>query len=181
MRRGRRIAVTLAALAALTACAPPRHAPVPAPAPTAASEWPATYVIALGAARAGRLDSADHALTAFAQRYPGTTEAREVPYWRALLKLDSTNAAGNREAVALLQGYLADTASALHRTEAATLLRLQQALDARATALVAQPPAAVVRADDKARDEEMQRLRDDLARANAELERIKRRLARPKP
>lgn len=181
MRPERRIAVTLAALTAIAACVTPRHSPEPPPPPTAASEWPSTYVAAMGAARAGRLDSADHALTTFAQRYPGSAEAREVPYWRALLKLDSTRVAGNREAVALLEGYLSDTASALHRTEAATLLRLQHALDARAAALAAQPPAAVVRADDKARDEEMQRLRDDLTRANAELERIKRRLARPKP
>jgi hypothetical protein len=180
--RGRsRIVVALTALAALTACVPPRHVPEPPPPPTAASEWPSAYVAMMEAAHVGRLDSADHALTAFAQRFPGTAETREVPYWRALLKLDSTNVAGHREAVALLQEYLADTTSALHRTEAATLLRLQRALDARAAALAAQPPAAAVRTDDKARDDEVQRLRDDLAHANAELERIKRRLARPKP
>jgi len=171
----------IATLALLAACVPPRHVPEPAPLPTAASEWPATYVATMAAARAGQLDSADHALTTFAQRFPGTAEAREVPYWRALLKLDSASVGGSREAVALLRGYLADSATVLHRTEAATLLRLQQALDARAAAIAAQPPAATVRPDDRARDEEMQRLREDLARANAELERIKRRLARPKP
>jgi hypothetical protein len=171
----------IATFAVLAACTPPRQVPEsPAP-PSAASEWPDTYVATMAAARAGKLDSADHALTTFAQRFAGTAEAREVPYWRALLKLDSASAGGNREAVALLQGYLADSAAVLHRTEAATLLRLQQALDARTAAMAAPPPAAAVRADDKARDEEMQRLREDLARANAELERIKRRLARPKP
>ena len=36
-------------------------------------------------------------------------------------------------------------------------------------------------ARDKARDEELQRLRDDLARTQAELDRIKRRLGPPKP
>ena len=36
-------------------------------------------------------------------------------------------------------------------------------------------------ARDKARDEEMQRLRDELARTQAELDRIKRRLGPPKP
>jgi hypothetical protein len=171
----------VAGLAVLAACTPPRHVPEPPPPPTAASEWPATYVATMAAARAGHRDSADHALTTFAHRFPGSAEAREVPYWRALLKLDSASVGGNREAVALLQGYLADSAAVLHRIEAATLLRLQQALDARAAAMAAQPPTAVARADDRAREEEMQRLREDLARANAELERIKRRLARPKP
>ena len=37
----------------------------------------------------------------------------------------------------------------------------------------------VVKVDDRARDEEIQRLKDELAKANAELERIKRRLAKP--
>jgi hypothetical protein len=180
VRRSSRVVVTLAALTALAACVPARHVPVPPSPPSAAREWPSTYVVAMGAARAGRLDSADRALTDFAQRFPGTAETREVPYWRALLKLDSTSVVQNREAVAVRQGDLADT-SGLHCTEAATLLRLQQALDARSAALAVPPPTAVVRADDKARDEEMQRLRDDLARANAALERIKRRLARPKP
>ena len=35
--------------------------------------------------------------------------------------------------------------------------------------------------DDKAQSEEIARLKDELAKANAELERIKRRLAQPKP
>jgi len=39
----------------------------------------------------------------------------------------------------------------------------------------------VVKVDDKARDDELARLREELSRANAELERIKRRLAQPKP
>jgi hypothetical protein len=179
--RTSRLVRALATVGSLAACVPPRHVAQPPAPPTAASEWPATYVVTMAAARAGQLDSADRALLAFAQRYPGSAESREVPYWRALLKLDSTNVAGNREAVTLLQRYLADSVPGLHRIEAATLLRLQQALDARAATLAAQPAAAVARPDDKARDEELQRLRDDLARANAELERIKRRLARPKP
>jgi hypothetical protein len=38
-----------------------------------------------------------------------------------------------------------------------------------------------VRQDDKAREEELQKLRDDLAAANAELARVRRRVARPRP
>jgi hypothetical protein len=40
---------------------------------------------------------------------------------------------------------------------------------------------AAVRPEDKARDEEITRLRDELSKANAELARIRRRLARPRP
>ena len=39
---------------------------------------------------------------------------------------------------------------------------------------------SAVKAEDKARDDEILRLKDELAKANAELERIKRRLA-PRP
>jgi hypothetical protein len=131
--------------------------------------------------RAGHADSAEHTLADFAHRYPGSPEATEVPYWRAVIKLDPANAEASHEALALLQRYLAEAPAGLHRPEATTLVRLQQALEARAALASAQPPAATVRPDDRAREEEMQRLRDELARANAELDRIKRRLARPKP
>jgi hypothetical protein len=130
--------------------------------------------------RAGHADSAESALVDFARRFPGSPEAMEVPYWRAVIELDPANAEASHEALALLQRYLAEAPSGLHRAEAATLVRLQQALDARA-AVAAQTPSAAVRPDDRAHDEELQRLRDELARANAELDRIKRRLARPKP
>ena len=42
-------------------------------------------------------------------------------------------------------------------------------------------PKAESRADEKARDEEITRLKEELSKANAELERIKRRLAQPNP
>jgi len=45
------------------------------------------------------------------------------------------------------------------------------------TVAKAEPP----KPDDKAKDEELQRVKDELAKANAELERIKRRLTQPKP
>jgi hypothetical protein len=173
------------ALAALfllggVACVPTSNQPSPTPAPTASSAWPRVFTQATTDAREGRVASADRALTDFATRFPGSPEAAEVPYWRAVLKLDPANAASSHDALALLDAYLADTLPRLHRTEATTLRRLQVALEARTAALVALPPTPVVRPEDKARDEELQRLRDELARANAELARIKRRLTRPK-
>ena len=180
MRRMANAAMAAALLFGGSACVPSRSQPEPTPAPTAATEWPRTYALATTDAREGRLPAADRALTDFATRFPGSPEASEVSYWRAVIKLDPGNPVASHEALLLLDGYLADTAFRAHRMEAATLRRLQSALEIRTAALAAQPVAPVVRPEDKARDEEMQRLRDDLAKANAELTRIKRRLTRPK-
>jgi hypothetical protein len=163
-----------------SACLPSRPQPTPIPAPTAASEWPRTYAQVTMDAREARLPAADRALADFAVRFPGSSEATEVPYWRAVIKLDPNNPVSSHEALLLLDAYLADTSFRAHRTEAIALRRLQAALEARTAALAAQPIVPTVRPEDKARDEELQRLRDDLAKANAELARIKRRLTRPK-
>lgn len=149
------------------------------PAPTAASEWPAAYAQASLEARQNRLGLADRALSEFATRFPGSPEAAEVPYWRAVYKLDPASGAPMSDALALLDHYLTNAPSGLHRVEAATLRRLATAADTRVPA--AQPAATVPKPEDRALEEEVQRLRDELARANAELTRIRRRLARPQP
>lgn len=180
MRRTVRIFLTVVALFGGSGCVPVRPSAAEAPAPSAESEWPSVYSQAMAEVRESRIGVADRMLGEFAQRFPASPEAAEVPYWRAVLKLDPANAAASRESLALLESYLANTPSGQHRVEATTLRRLVTALEARNAALAAQVPPAP-RPDDKAHEEEMQRLRDDLAKANAELTRIKRRLARPKP
>jgi hypothetical protein len=132
-------------------------------------------------ARESRHAAAEKALTDFAQRFPGSPEAAEVPYWRALLKLDPSSAAALREAVAMLDAYLASTPSGMHRTEATTLRRLCLALEQRNAAIAAVPPTVAPRPDDKTREEEIQKLKEELAAANAELDRIRRRVSRPRP
>ena len=181
MRAPRR-AFALAALLVGSGCGPARQQAAPRPAPTTAeSEWPAVYTRAMTDAREARLAEADRALAEFAQRYPGSPEAIEVPYWRALLKLDPSNPAATHESLAMLETYLANAPSGLHRTEAAIIRRLGLALEARTAALAAIPPVPAVRPEDKLQEEEVLRLRDELAKANAELARIRRRLARPRP
>ena len=155
---------------------------------------------------AARFDVADRLLADFASRHPGTHEAAEAGFWRALLKLDAANpAASPRDAAGLLDEYLRAPATAQHRGSATTLRRVAGALDARNAALVASPstptspssaaspgtptsPSAAARTEtraeerrDERRDEEIQRLREELAKANAELERIRKRLAQPAP
>ena len=139
---------------------------------------------------ASRFGVADRLLIDFAEGHANTPEAVETSYWRAVFKLDPLNlTARPRDAAVLLDDYLNAPVTIAHRGAATTLRRTAMALDRPAPP--SQPvssaaggstaAAAAVPADAKARDEEMQRLKDDLAKANAELERIKKRLSQPNP
>ena len=181
MRRPAPLALTLVVLLVGSGCLPSRQKAAEPPAPTAASEWPALYARVMTDATESRTAAADRALSEFAQRYPGSPEAGEVTYWRALLKLDPNNAAAVRESMTMLDSYLAGSPAGTHRLEAGVIRRLGLAIEQRNAAIAAIPAAPTVRPEDKARDEELQRLRDELTAANAELARIRRRVARPRP
>ena len=130
-------------------------------------------------------------------RLPWTREAQPNPdeglYYRALTFLDTTATAQSLDsAVYYLDRYLASSYRQDHAWEAVVLRRLvigsqelrrvQVALDrdggrsgGRRTETAG---GEVVRSDDSAR--EIQRLKEELSKANAELERIRKRLANPK-
>ena len=149
----------------------------------ARNEGQAMILQASQEASAGRYAVADRILADYAARYPASPDVADAMYWRALYKLDPANqSAAPRDALVLLDGYLS-TNSAGHRTEAQTLRRVAAALEARAAAATtaAQLKVETPKVEDKAKDEELQRVKDELAKANAELERIKKRLAQPKP
>jgi hypothetical protein len=152
------------------------------PAPvTAAGELAGTLAQVRQEARDGRYAAADKLLTDFSARYPSAPEASEVAYWRALYKLDPANQAGSaHEAAALLDSYLAGGPT-VHRAEAGTLRRLASSLESYSASLSSAQKIEPAKIDDKTKDEELARLKDELAKANAELDRIKRRLAQPKP
>ena len=173
-------ACSLALVVVLGACtsAQPRLAE---PAPTPRSEWASWLVQASQEASSGNYAIADKLLSDYGVRYPASPEAAEAMYWRALYKLDPGNPmAAPRDASVLLDGYISSGITA-HRAEAQTLRRVATSLEAQTRATVPAVKPDVVKADDKAREEELARLREELGRANAELERIKRRLAQPKP
>lgn len=180
MRRPAPVALALVVVLSGVGCLPSHHQTDP-PAPTASSEWPTVYARAITDASESRPAVADRALAEFAQRYPGSPEAAEVTYWRALLKLDPTNAAAVRESMTMLDAYLASTPAGTHRYEAGVIRRLGAAIEQRNAVIAAIPATPAVRPEDKARDEELARLRDELTAANAELARIRRRVARPRP
>jgi hypothetical protein len=175
--------VRLVAVAAvLMGCATtPQRLAEPAPGPM---EGTTTMTQAAQEAVAGRYAVADKLLSDYAARYPATSEAADATYWRALYRLDPANPnASPREAGQLLDSYLA-TNNGTHKTEAHALRRVVAAIEARAVAAanpLVVPKAELPKPDDKTKDEELQRVKDELAKANAELERIKRRLAQPKP
>lgn len=195
--RRRLLCVVLLGLSASCARLHPAH---PGP-PPASRVWPPTLALAQAYAARGEFGTADSALAAFALRYPGTSEALESAYWRAVYRLDPSNRDLSIEsAIASLDGYLSDTRPHQHTVEARTLRRIAGELDrlnrlagnalaqqikdvnaAPATTVGANEPRSDTAkpAPDTAAQDEIKRLKDELAKANAELERIRRRLAQP--
>ena len=166
-------AVVAAALLA-TGCIHRPHFMLPA----AEREWPAAYLAAQAAADRGAFGDADKTLAEFAASHPNTAEAVESGYWRAVYKLDPANKdASTRDAIAGFDRYLAAPGGA-HRGEATTLRRIAVQLSSLDKALTAQKPDDAAAAS---RDEEVKKLKDELQATKDELERIKRRLAAPKP
>ena len=129
----------------------------------------------------------------FSRSAPIPQQGIDSLYWRAVLHLDAANRQGSTDsAVKYLDAYLARDTTQNHRLEALILRRLSRnSLQlARVEAALQQAKAVEptrARADTVARtrDDEMvkevQRLKEELAKANEELERIRKRLAAPKP
>jgi outer membrane protein assembly factor BamD (BamD/ComL family) len=170
--------------------------------PAPVRQWPATLAQAQASAARGDFDQADSVLAEFATAYPGTSETLEAVYWRALFRMDPSNHAESMPAaMAALDAYLADHRPRPHVAEATTLRRLAGQIDGLnrlAAATVAEPKEGAAApvpktaagdlrtetaksADVQANEAEIRRLKDELAKANAELDRIKRRLAQPPP
>ena len=167
----------------------------------ASPSWPASLGLAQQRAGDGRLDAADSALAEYAAHHPGSPEALETAYWRALYKMDPSNPrASLPSALASLDAYLGDSRPRQHVAEATVLRRVAGELDGlgkQAAAAVAQAKDANANAANAANAkaqadaktvaeapvtaDEIKRLKDELAKANAELDRIRKRLSQPPP
>jgi hypothetical protein len=150
---------------------------VTAPAP--ATEFAAAIEAARVKVDAGDYAAADRILSDYSLKHPGTAEAREVSFWRAMYLVDPANrSASIAQGIRALDIYLATDGTLWYRPQAEVLRR---------TALViqqvrqAQVPKQINGRDTVfiSREEEVAALRDQLAKANAELDRIKKRLANP--
>ena len=178
--RRRRLAVVALALL-VTACGHRPAAVVAAPVDEAALEsaWGATLTDLRAQLENGRYDAADSDLANFAQRYAGTPQASQALFWRAVVALDPANrTATPRDAMVAVDAYLAggrsqplyDAALVLRRT-ATTLETLRRPV------VVAAPPAPPADSSDRIKAaEEIQRLRAELEKTQAELDRIKKRI-----
>jgi hypothetical protein len=173
--------------------------------PAIKRDWDNALFLARVRAAEGKFAAADTILARFAAEYPGTRQASETAYWRALYDLDPSNhGASFRSAISSLDAYMSAGGPHEHAAEAATLRRVAGHMDelnklaataiaeARDTSTAARGTAPDIRTEVKppvagdvgiptASDVEIKRLKDELAKANAELERIRRRLAQPPP
>lgn len=157
------------------ACSKPPAVVAPAPA--------AEFAGAIEASRqkvdAGDYPAADRILADYSLRHQGTPEAREISFWRAMYIVDPANrTASIAQGIRALDIYLATEGTIWYRPQAEVLRRtalvIQQVRQAQMPKLVNGRDTVFI-----SREEEVAALRDQLAKANAELERIKKRLANP--
>ena len=153
--------------------------PAPQTAPTQNDAFETALLAAERRVEAGDYSGADRILSDFGLKAQGTQESVEVAFFRALYMVDPNNrTASMAEGVRALDIYLNTAAARRYRSEALVLKRTAQTVLAlranqAATKVVGRDTVFVTRVD------EIAALKDQLAKANAELERIKRRLANP--
>ncbi|MEP6493070.1 MAG: hypothetical protein ABJF01_10365 [bacterium] len=166
----------------------------------APSTWPTVLATSRQLASESRFDVADSMLADYAMHHPGSADALETEYWRALFKMDPSNHHNSAvTAMSSLDAYLADVRPREHVVEATTLRRIgaqlnelnklaasamAQAKDASTVAANAKTQAADAKAladTPSPAEAEVKRLKDELAKATSELERIRKRLSQPPP
>jgi hypothetical protein len=199
----RRLGAAARALLVLTcaACIGQSHVSAD-PAPI--SDWPTTRLAAQTDAANGDYHAADSVLAAFQMRFPNSVDGTESLYWRALFKLDPSNVGtSTQDAITLFDEYLdaphhePRTAEVLVLRRTArlvnTIQRLADQAESKADSARTQADSVKIAARAgvnraRTKDEEIARLRDaldkslaELDQANQELDRIKKRLAAPKP
>ena len=153
--------------------------------PSASVAYPSLKAEAAVDVQAGRYGVADRLLADFTSQFPRTPEAADASYWRVLYRMDPANqVASAGDATALVDSALAMPLDSAQRADFLALRRISAALQRLAILAANAVPAtgdSLSRAEEKPSSDEVQRLRSELAKANAELERIKKRVAQPKP
>lgn len=181
--RGRHMqGALLIGLAAGLGCARPLPPPPPPPIELPVPEldpWPGILAQAHRLVEVGDYAAADRVLAAYAIEHQGTPEGAEADFWRALFKVDPLNrAVTTREKYAALDTYLHGGPTMPRYLEVQILRRLMESVDSTRAVVAAVQDTAEARAT--ARDDEVRRISEELDKAVAELERIRRRLV-PRP
>lgn len=151
---------------------------MPIPSVSDLSIWPSTLRQAQQAAEAGDYTTTDRLLAAYGVSHPNSAEGAEADFFRALFKADPANQGVTlRERLSAFDAYLTGGAALPHYGEALVLRRLLETGDSLRSLVATMRTTHDERL--RAKDEEIKRLSDILERTTAELERIKRRLAKP--
>ncbi|HEU4878117.1 MAG TPA: hypothetical protein VFT21_01635 [Gemmatimonadaceae bacterium] len=174
-RKSLRNTISVLALIAI-ACSKGPAGSAPAP----VTPFGAAVLAAEKRVEAGDYPGADRILSDFAVKAKGSPDATEIAFWRALYMVDPNNKnTSMADGVKALDIYLNTTSAKNYKSEAMVLKRTAQSV----LALRAAQAAPRIAGRDTVfvtREDEIASLKDQLAKANAELERIKKRLADPK-
>lgn len=190
----RNFVLTVVTILLGSACA---HLPQPEPS-LVERDWNRLRAETRRNVEAGNYHAADRLLAEFARVHPDTREARETAFWRGAYLVDPANTLGSLSGgIVALDGYLASEPEGWYRTEAELLRRTAVAAQGLAagasrnwvdTVVIVTAGRNSDPAPRRSRDEEIAELRSQLARsktelaeAQAELDRIKKRLANPSP
>jgi hypothetical protein len=176
--RARAVWLAALSLVVVSCLHSPPPAPVRPPAPViVTSPYPGILADATRDAQHGRFAQADSALADFALHHAQSPESRDASFWRAMFALDPANRVTSLSfAAEQLDLYLADSAQATHRAEAAIMRRLVGTMQASAAALERARAAPTISPREQALAQENAALKEQLAKTTAELERIRKRL-----
>ena len=160
------------------------------PAERSAADWRMTAARVSVEAEAGRYADVERLLAEFQRTHEGSAQAPDAAFARALYRLDPANGVATAaEARALVDSLLPVTTDTARRGDLALVRRVAVAFESRpavvrvpvAGGTSATPTAPAKPEELKSKDDEIARLKEELGKANAELERVRRRLATPKP
>jgi hypothetical protein len=174
----KRIASLIAAASILAACS---QGSKPPEAPSPDDGFAAAVSAADKRVEAGDYSGADRILADYALKNKNTDNGMEIAFFRALYMIDPNNKnASMAEGVRALDIYLNTSRSKRYRPEALVLRRTAQSVLALRTNVAQTPRSSRSDTVYVSREAEIAELKDQLAKANAELDRIKKRLANPK-
>jgi hypothetical protein len=169
---------TAATLAACRGTAPLTAAPLPPPPlpqPRVSSEWLVTQTVVLDFFAANKSAAAESTLLQFTRTFAQTPEGDRARWWHTLMRVDPRSTSGDAAAaMAQIDSLLADSISIDVRTEAILMRRTISAIDSLRRAEVRRRTQATQLAGERL--DEMKTARDSMAKLQAEIVRLRRRL-----
>ena len=170
--------VLIAALVSCRATAPVPTVVMPPPelpVPSTSAQWRATQALVLTLVADNRVGSADSTLQQFASDFVRTPEGDRARWWRTLMRSDPRATGGEVTAtVALIDSLLSDSVITEVRSEALLMRRTIVAIDSIRRGELRRRVQATQLASDRL--DELKTARDSMAKLNAEIDRLRRRL-----